>query len=126
MVASMVLLVNPGEFEFLYCSNLSCYYDGYEQWKQSNLYFSRSLSYLLEGSASLGAELPGLEVESGLTVSIEDLEVFDDVAPVVKMPSLSDFDGLIQFSPANAVALLRLIDSSLIQASSNGKCNAAV
>lgn len=85
--------IATGEFGFLYCDDevdVTCKNEGYEKWKDgSNFYFKRNFAYSLKGEATIGAEIPGLEVEEGLTLSVSDNDVFDETAPVVTLP---DFD----------------------------------
>jgi hypothetical protein len=114
-----------GEFGFHYCSSgtSSCVPPkGYEQWKKSSFYFKRKLSYLLAGEVSLSlgnAKVNGFKIEKGLSLSIENKDVFDNMAPVIKLPNVKSLKDMLQFSPQNAVEMLRIIESVLISAATN-------
>lgn len=44
---------------------------------------------------------------------IADVNMFDDVPPTVSKPDSNALNDLLQFSPDNALVMLRLIDGEL-------------
>lgn len=58
----------------------------------------------------MGAEVPGVQIGTGLALRINDDDVFDSTPPVIKSPDVQALRDLIKFSPENALVMLRLID----------------
>lgn len=76
----------------------------------SSFYFDRLFGFNLDSSISLSAEVPGVEIDTGLALSIRDDDVFDDNPPVITPPDFQALRDLLKFSPKNALVMLRLID----------------
>lgn len=113
-----------GDFGLTYCSvnpDVNCVGDdSYERLSNSSsFYLKRDVGYDLSGSVTLKTDLDGLNFGDGLMLGIRDVDVFDDIAPEVEIPDFDDFNDIIKFSPANAISLLRLIDSALAEAAQN-------
>ena len=123
---SRVNALLEGEFGISYCSGgQNCEGSSYGQLSNSSFYLRRDVGYQMNGDVMLKTDLDGLNLGDGLQLEISDI-VFDDIAPEVLMPSLNDFQDLIKFSPANAISLLRLIDSALAEAAQNDAFQAHV
>lgn len=117
---SRVNALLEGEFGISYCSGgQNCAGSSYGQLSNSSFYLKRDVGYQMNGDVTLKTDLDGLNLGDGLELEISDIDVFDDIAPEVLIPSLDDFQDLIKFSPANAISLLRLIDSALAEAAQN-------
>ena len=117
---SRVNALLEGDFGISYCSEgQNCAGGSYGQLSNSSFYLKRDVGYQMNGDVTLKTDLDGLNLGDGLELEISDINVFDDIAPEVLIPSLDDLQDLIKFSPANAISLLRLIDSALAEAAQN-------
>lgn len=117
---SQVNALLEGDFGISYCSGgQNCAGSSYGQLSNSSFYLKRDVGYQMNGDVTLKTDLEGLSLGDGLELEISDINVFDDIAPEVLIPSLEDLQDLIKFSPANAISLLRLIDSALAEAAQN-------
>lgn len=76
----------------------------------SSFYFHRLFGFDVDSSIALSAGVPGVKIDTGLALSISDDDVFDANPPVIIPPDVQALRDLIKFSPANALAMLRLID----------------
>jgi len=107
-----------GDFGLVYCPSPDCTeneetFDGVEYNRTSNsssFYLSRNVGYDIKGGLSIGADIPGLEVETGLTFGLKDDNVFDDISVEVTLPNSQALIDSLKFSPMAAVKMLRLMD----------------
>ena len=107
-----------GDFGLVYCPSPDCTeneetFDGVEYNRTSNsssFYLSRNVGYDIKGGLSIGADIPGLEVETGLTFGLKDDNVFDDISVEVTLPDSQALKDSLKFSPKKAVKMLRLMD----------------
>ncbi len=105
-------------FKLEYCDQASCPSStSGEQLGSSNFYLERSSSYKLNGSLTIGSPFPGLTLGGDATFSIIEDDIFD-FSPNVTFENFN-FSDFITFSPENAVAMLRLIDSTFVRAQEN-------
>ena len=84
----------------------------------TNFFFDKSASYELDGAVTIDpANFPGLDLSLGATANILEDNLFDP-APVVTATGF-DYEDFLKFSPANAVLMLRVLDSFLVRAQEN-------
>lgn len=103
-----------GEFGLAYCNNCNGDYgdpDYFQTSTNSSFYLKREAGYSVFGGLGIRAEIPGLEIETGLDFGIEDNNVFDDIKPNVTLPDAQALLDSIKFSPQLAVGMLRLMDA---------------
>jgi hypothetical protein len=102
-----------GQFSFGYCSSCNGAYphDGYEQAGEgSSFYLKRLIGYDLDGKLAIALEaqsfMPSLDLGIGAEIGISDENVFDDISPVVELPTAKFLVDAMKFSPRNAVSEL--------------------
>ena len=99
-----------GEFSFGYCPSCTgTYLDGYERaGENSTFYLKRLIGYELGGGVELSLDsssfMPGLDLGIGAEIGVEDNNVFDDIPPVIELPSLPALSEAMRFSPEFAVS----------------------
>ena len=99
-----------GEFSFGYCPSCDgAYLDGYERTgEDSAFYLKRLIGYDLGGDVGLSLEsssfMPGLDLGIGAEIGVIDDNVFDDISPVIELPSLQALKEAMRFSPEYAVS----------------------
>lgn len=81
----------------------------------TSFYFYQLVGFDLDSSIALSADVPGIQIDTGLAFSISDDNIFDDNAPLVTPPDMQALRDLIKFSPKNALVMLRLIDGEWIE-----------
>ena len=99
-----------GQLSFGYCP--SCggnYQDGYEQTGEgSSFYLRRLIGYDLDGALELSLDsmsfMPSIDLGIGFELGIEDDNVFDDIPPVIELPSAQSLLDSMRFSPEQAVS----------------------
>jgi hypothetical protein len=105
-----------GKAELAYCSRCNGTYGNFSRVSNtSSFYFDRLFSYKLSSSIALSADVPGVELDTGLTLNINDDNVFDDIPPTIDKPNSQALRDLLKFSPENALTMLRLIDGEYSQ-----------
>ena len=115
-----------GIFQVAYCPDCNGVKSDFVRLSNSSsFYWNRQLGYDLTGSLALGATLPGVEVDTGLTVSIKDENVFDNNPPKLKLPDSEALRNSLKFSPTNALRMLKIVDGLIVEASRNKALNAA-
>eukprot|EP00957_Ditylum_brightwellii_P094568 7202667-Ditylum_brightwellii.AAC.1 len=94
---------------------------GYDNINNTNFCFRRTADFSLAGEVGIAEDnaIPNLSIDAGLEFSVVENEIFDDIAPVVTLPDPSKWTGIIQFTPENAIVLLRLAEAAIIEATRN-------
>jgi hypothetical protein len=104
-----------GQATLDYCSSCNGIHPlAFQRVKTSSFYFDQLFGFDIDFAIALNAEVPGVEIDTGLALSISDANVFDDNPPVITPPDVQALRDLLKFSPKNALVMLRLID---------GECN---
>lgn len=99
-----------GQFSFGYCPSCGgTYQDGFEQIAEgSSFYLSRLIGYDLDGALELSLDstsfMPSIDLGIGFELGIEDDNVFDDIPPVIELPSAQSLLDSMRFSPEQAVS----------------------
>jgi hypothetical protein len=65
------------------------------------------------------ADIPGFDISNGLTLSVSDEDIFDEIPPTVVLPDAQEILDSVQFSPQTAVNMLQLVDGLLVEAAKN-------
>ncbi len=112
-----------GKAEVVYCPSCIEYqssetHRNFSRVNTSSFYFDRLFGYSIDSSIALNADVPdvhGVELGTGLTLSISDGDVFDNIPPTIIIPTAQALKDLLKFSPENALVMLRLIDSEYTQ-----------
>ena len=110
-----------GDFGIAYCGSCDGTYDdldsNYTQLStnssqiESSFYLKNVAGYSVSGGVGIRADIPGLEITTGLEFGIEDTNVFDQTPAVVTLPDAQALRDSIKFSPELAVGMLRLLDA---------------
>lgn len=111
-----------GQFSLAYCTTCNGTYpsDNYTTAAEdSSFYYNRLIGYSLDGALELSSGMPGVEVGMEVGISIVDDDVFDDVSPLIELPSAQSLLDSMKFSPQAAVNMLQLVDAMLAQATGN-------
>lgn len=103
-----------GTAELAYCPSCNGAYRNFSSVNNTSFYFDLLFSYSLTSSIALSAGVSGVELDTGLMLSISDDNVFDNTPPTIVTPDAAALIDLLKFSPENAAAMLRLIDSECI------------
>ncbi len=104
-----------GTAELTYCPSCNGAYRNLSSVRNTSLfYFDRLFNYSLSSSIALSAGVSGVELDTDLMLSIRDDDVFDNTPPTIVKPDAAALRDFLTFSPKNAVAMLRLIDSKCI------------
>ena len=105
-----------GKAELAYCASCSGTYKNFSRVSNtSSFYFDGLFGYSLSSSIGLSADVPGVELDTDLMLSISDDNVFDDIPPSIDKPNAQALRDLLKFSPENALIMLRLIDGEYSQ-----------
>ena len=102
-----------GQLNIGYCPSCNGTYleDGYQQAGQdSSFYFNRLMGYYLGGGIELSAGMPGVELDLGAEIGIEDDNIFDDNPSIIQLPDTQSLRDSIKFSPQNAVSKLQVVN----------------
>ena len=99
-----------GLFQLIHCPDCNGERENFERIGNSSFYYDGQVGYELAGSLGLGAAVPGVEVESGLTVAIRDVDVFDDLPPEFTPPDVDALKDSLKLTPANALRMLKIVD----------------
>ena len=109
-----------GDFGIAYCPSCDGTYDdpdpnsdsNYTQLSNTSSFYLKNVAgYSVSGGVGIRADIPGLEITTGLEFGIEDTNVFDQTPAVVTLPDAQALRDSIKFTPELAVGMLRLVDA---------------
>lgn len=95
-----------GSARLVYCPDCSdrAIMSSYQPVGSSSFYYQREFGYELSGGIGIASKIPGMGSPVGaLRFSIADDNVFDDIPPVIGLPSFKDLLDSIKFTPQRAV-----------------------